>query len=78
MWLAVIGVNVFYAICTINELVYYKLKDYRYPLLTPWQALEWVMTEQETYAMLGVQLSVTAGFAIVIFWLRQVLTKMMQ
>ena len=78
MWLAVVGVNVFYATLSINELVHYKLKDYRYPLLTLWQALEWVMTERDTYLLLGVQLSLTAGFAIVIFWLRQVLAKVMQ
>jgi hypothetical protein len=76
--LAVIGVNVFYTILTIQEFVHYKLKDYRYSLLNVRQALEWVVTDQETYLALGLQLFATASCGIVIFWLRQVLTKKAQ
>src|SRR5215470_1069218 len=73
MWLAVIGVNVFYAIQYINE-----LSPARWPLLTLRQALELVATDQAMYVLLGGQLFASAGCAIVIFWLRQVLTKKTQ
>ena len=78
MWLAVIGVNVFYAIRYINESVHYKLSPARRPLLTLRQALELVATDQVLYVQLGGQLFASAGCAIVIFWLRQVLTNKTQ
>jgi len=78
MWLAVIGVNVFYAIPYINDSIHYKLSPARRPLLTLRQALELVATDQAMYVLLGGQLFASAGCAIVIFWLRQVLTKKTQ